>query len=617
MTYTKEDIQDNIIKWTSNNLHNFEFRAYQLDAITFIIDSILNDTHETMIIEAPTGSGKSLLNIIAACVLFECYGKKSYILCSDLYLWKQYADFITENDLNIGMLKGLTGNYICDRNGQDLKMGLCKLANVSYNMLKDGQWCEDHNFTCVNDCKYMQDRFKAEATDVTLLTYQLWLYFMNMVPRNDGAMRSFDNREIIFCDECHNIPSIIQQFANPSINRTYDINKITNLLEFAQEQDYTATWHNKTFKYTDVEITNTKNKLFDCFDTISNTNLPNLIYEKFKDYLKELYVVQYACETILADCARRVNRNADLKQHFLKILHDVSWFTQYYSMLQDFRECIHICGVDNLIKNNNIDNDNIKSISFSCAKEDVMINKYVLKQADYKVMMSATVGNKEAFDDNLGIRFTKKHESALVRIPSTFDFSKSPIYIVTKYKLSKNTIDSELPKVAQLITKVVNSPKHVNERGIIHTGSYKNAQKLYELLPVTVQDRCFIYGTAKEKNAILRDYMESDDGIMLGPTLTEGINLPDDLCRFIIIMKIPFPNLGDELVLRKSKLFPTWYNSETSNVVIQSIGRGNRHKDDYCTTYILDGNFVRLYTQTSTQYPQELKNRFKFINYGV
>jgi Rad3-related DNA helicase len=82
-------------------------------------------------------------------------------------------------------------------------------------------------------------------------------------------------------------------------------------------------------------------------------------------------------------------------------------------------------------------------------------------------------------------------------------------------------------------------------------------------------------------------------------------------------MKIPFPNLGDELVLRKSKLFPTWYNSETSNVVIQSIGRGNRHKDDYCTTYILDGNFVRLYTQTSTQYPQELKNRFKFINYGI
>ena len=83
---------------------------------------------------------------------------------------------------------------------------------------------------------------------------------------------------------------------------------------------------------------------------------------------------------------------------------------------------------------------------------------------------------------------------------------------------------------------------------------------------------------------------------------------------FIIIMKIPYPNLGDNLVLAKVKIFPRWYNSETSNTVIQAIGRGNRTPTDWCTTYILDGNFGQLYQETITQYPEELQKRIQVVN---
>ena len=76
MQYTIESIKSNILDWVENNIGlNFSFRKYQLESIMFIIKSILNDNRETSIIEAPTGSGKSLICIICnmQILLIKCH----------------------------------------------------------------------------------------------------------------------------------------------------------------------------------------------------------------------------------------------------------------------------------------------------------------------------------------------------------------------------------------------------------------------------------------------------------------------------------------------------------------------------------------------------------------
>ena len=78
-------------------------------------------------------------------------------------------------------------------------------------------------------------------------------------------------------------------------------------------------------------------------------------------------------------------------------------------------------------------------------------------------------------------------------------------------------------------------------------------------------------------------------------------------------MKVPYPNITSKIVKKKLELFPLWYNCTTSNIIIQSIGRGVRNEHDYCTTYILDGCFGNLYQQTKEQYSTELQNRIKII----
>jgi Rad3-related DNA helicase len=71
--------------------------------------------------------------------------------------------------------------------------------------------------------------------------------------------------------------------------------------------------------------------------------------------------------------------------------------------------------------------------------------------------------------------------------------------------------------------------------------------------------------------------------------------------------------LADKLVKKKIELFPKWYASSTASKVIQGIGRGNRNKEDWCITYILDGCFHRLYEETKEQFPEELRARISVL----
>ena len=74
---------------------DFKFRENQLEIIAKIVCNCIEEkiNHQTHLVQAPTGTGKSIILIISALVLAECYNKKSFLLCSDLSLWKQYDDF--------------------------------------------------------------------------------------------------------------------------------------------------------------------------------------------------------------------------------------------------------------------------------------------------------------------------------------------------------------------------------------------------------------------------------------------------------------------------------------------------------------------------------------------
>ena len=94
--------------------------------------------------------------------------------------------------------------------------------------------------------------------------------------------------------------------------------------------------------------------------------------------------------------------------------------------------------------------------------------------------------------------------------------------------------------------------------------------------------------------------------------MTEGFNLQDDLARFQIIPKIPYPYLGDKQVEAKRDADPEWYAMQTAMTIIQACGRIVRSDDDHGETYILDADFKMLYDRHQDFFPKWFREGFKW-----
>ena len=356
-------------------------------------------------------------------------------------------------------------------------------------------------------------------------------------------------------------------------------------------------------------------------DTNSRADDYNLLTE----YTSILYKFTDVVDEYETYIAEKKSNSLPISEEEVEKYKLCSWMRNYMCFYGDFWTAIHEAGEDYLIKQINISNvDSHVTVVMNCIKEDYMCYKFVLSHQPYNVFLSATVGGHTAFDENVGIKYTSEQSdeneeikyngtSCFKRIPSTFNFDRSPIFALNKYKISyKNKMDV-FPRIVDLVYKIIEK-NCTGIRGLIQTGSYENAKIIYNSAPESIKSRMLIYNDSAEKRKIIKAYKHNNDSILIGPSINEGIDLPDDGCRFIIIVKVPYPSLGNLLVKEKCKLFPLWYASKTSNNIIQGIGRGNRNEDDYCTTYILDGCFQRLFNDTKEQYSDEMKERLKFYN---
>jgi Rad3-related DNA helicase len=87
--------------------------------------------------------------------------------------------------------------------------------------------------------------------------------------------------------------------------------------------------------------------------------------------------------------------------------------------------------------------------------------------------------------------------------------------------------------------------------------------------------------------------------------LDRGVDLPDEQCRVVIIAKVPYPYLGDRQVNARlhSKGGQVWYNVQTVRSIVQMTGRGVRHEDDWCVSYIIDSQFNNLWSRGRGLFP--------------
>jgi Rad3-related DNA helicase len=224
------------------------------------------------------------------------------------------------------------------------------------------------------------------------------------------------------------------------------------------------------------------------------------------------------------------------------------------------------------------------------------LSKYIFNHGERIVLMSATIIDHKHFAKSLGIT-----DYEYIEVDSIFEPDKSPIFISSKYKLNYKTLNNALPGVCEQIKLIINH--HENVKGIIHTHSNDITSFIKERLKNNERLLCRDSNNTNEE--ILKHHSESTSPtILVSPSLVYGIDLKDDLARFQIIVKLPFLPLSSKRIKKLFEMDSDWYENKMLNAVVQASGRATRSKDDYSSTYILDGNFINVVKRSKSKLPK-------------
>ena len=554
--------------------NDFEFREGQLEAIQKVIKAY-NDGKEDVLIDAPTGSGKS---IIALCLSYY-FNKKldstGYILTSDLSLQDQYEDDIGNFRLNIPSVKGVD-NYTCTENNEVISKGHCKLKGLNPKKLE-----------CYDACPYYSRRDSASMASTSLLNYSYWLTVRNYVVKDIFSIRDF----IIF-DEAHKLDTIVFDYFSPEISHDF-YKKIDMVVKWIQRNinTYFAT---ETFS-ADEWIKNYKL-------LVGENNKDNIlnILNKIADGLNGIQELKKD----IADFIKKNVGKENVSGYLMNVINDFNDIGIIATKINFILDIVKTTeNLDGLIK---VENDKDRAVKFYHIDSKYYFREFIRKQTGFRIYMSATFCNTDFVRENY---FIDKDKSEIVSLESGFNYDNSAIYFVSNSgKMSYKFISESKKTNYPIIKRIVE--ENPNQRILIHAANYKITKDLGEYLK---DKRVSYYTNRSEKNMALRNYHENSNGVLIGPSLTEGLDFSDDKCRIQIFAKTPFLNISDEFVKRKADENKMWYIWKSVINVIQGTGRGLRHKDDYVTTYIVDSSFMYLAKNFGNFFPETFKKRFKSI----
>jgi len=226
----------------------------------------------------------------------------------------------------------------------------------------------------------------------------------------------------------------------------------------------------------------------------------------------------------------------------------------------------------------------------------------VFGKCKHTLMMSATILDAKAFCSSIGLNYD---DVKLIRVGSDFPVKNRPIHALGVAYLNYNNLQKVEVKttIAYAIDKIMTT--HKDQKGIIHTTSYEQLNFIKQTISKFNQRRLLETNPDVERDEIIDEHIKSSKPtVLISPSLHLGLDLKDDLSRFQIITKVPYPSLGDRWIDEKRKRSEQWYSWQTGLRLAQAYGRSVRSKDDWAATYVLDANFAYFITRNKTIMPQ-------------
>ena len=152
-------------------------------------------------------------------------------------------------------------------------------------------------------------------------------------------------------------------------------------------------------------------------------------------------------------------------------------------------------------------------------------------------------------------------------------------------------------RAVPIIEKILERNK--DKKGIIHSGNYQ----FNDWIKKAIKDDRLLIHTSSDREETLNHHLRTEDQtVLVSPSMMTGIDLKDDLSRFQIILKVPFPHLGSTKIKKRLETNSDWYNWKTLIEIMQSYGRSVRNDEDWAETYILDSCFDQVLNNQIPEY---------------
>ncbi|AWY10164.1 P-loop containing nucleoside triphosphate hydrolase [Vibrio phage VP-1] len=527
------------------------YNVGQEESIIQTVNAFLNKGRTHVVLEAPTGIGKTAIARTIYYTLRSLLNQRfrATIHTTTIGLQDQYV----AEDSKVFSLKGKR-NYQCT--------APVASASCTYGSNECRQLCRDGDCNPKLSCPYILNRERwTKVEDLRVTNSSMMVTLPHILCTGENGS------DLMVLDECHKMKNTLRDHCT---------------MRF----DYRSSGNHKRKGAPNSEVIHqTVHEVFQyCCDRYRKGDMVDIPNE-LREIIRELSQPLTEATNVMAGLMKK-----GVGGKYLITLNEAM---EYYQNLASYVDIMTSTSADKFV----VDDITDTAITFKPVFAKDVAEFALYSKADYFLHMSATICGTKKYVDDMGI---PKDRVEILEIDNPIPLENRVIHYLPVGKINAKATPEIYQKLVDGIDEIIDS--HEGQNGLIHTVSYKLAEMIKR--QSKHGKRIWIGRDRKETMEALRRGAESGRGIIVAsPSMEEGYDLKHDLGRFCIIAKVPYAYLGDPLIKYVCSKDPGSYQQEAVLRIVQACGRCVRGVDDFGTTYILDEGFGNL-TRFGGEYMQ-------------
>ena len=573
------------------------WRPTQLEALY----RILPVQDSAICLNAPTGSGKTAIALTWAIINSRLNQDRTLIMAERRTELDQYRRVIRPHSTTSGDVPGAPEvafvrgryNYHCPHPQHPRNESLlvqprddrfaqpCEDPGCEQPHFNDDAPCRRHGYNKPREqcplyhaCPYYRARDRARMAPVVVTTYAYGAQAL----QNPNIIGSFDR---LGADEAHDLPDILTGIASVSLALTslgYDLVGLS-----ASPIDELSPGTLDEARASGRQAISLSRDL-----------------EKAESHVTLLMVINFAKSAagIVSKVLSEMNPGGDDEEEAAlapNVLPDLHY--QIYRRLQhrseEMSELVTMPPeqMENYVPDDRFDCQNPLYVPVRLDHMNLIQRRFWGNATSGALIMSGTL------TDDAHTYMGLDHTPETVRVSTSFDLKRRPVLVLNRHlDLSYRTGYRDMPVLYEAVDTLLDEPELRNHKGLLLWPSYLAVNNYLEHRAHTNPEdipNLITHDSPPDDQRALREFQAAGaPAVLMSPTAYQAIDLPGDLCRYIIVPRPFWPVLAPgSLAWLRNQAHRGYAAATAATRVAQACGRGFRQDDDWCLVFIIDKGY--------------------------